>query len=294
MKPQSTKPLFWSLLVAVGLLVVVPVLVGQGFGSGNNKPVNVQALDDAERLGLLHMREEEKLARDVYLKLYEKWPIPIFWNIGDGSETQHMEAVKSLLDFYGLEDPAAGNAPGEFTDTSLQRLYNELTVRGLVSEMEALRVGVAIEELDIEDLERLIDQTDEQNIITVYNSLLQGSRNHLQAFKTQIELRGGTTSVNEQMTTAGRALVLYRSRPDPFNSRATISFATGEPGRVSIEVFDRRGGFVAQPFDGELSAGDHSLEFHGDGLPSGMYLYTVTMQSDNGTYSQTGRMRLVK
>ncbi len=77
------------------------------------------SLNEAE--GLSFMREEEKLARDVYLTLYDLWGLPLFQNIAD-SEQAHMDAVKSLLDFYGLDDPAAGQGVGIFTNADLQAL----------------------------------------------------------------------------------------------------------------------------------------------------------------------------
>ena len=89
----------------------------------------VGELDAVEVAGLLYMREEEKLARDVYLTLYEKWEMPIFQNIAN-SESTHMEAIETLIDRYNLEDPAAGKDAGVFTDQTLQGLYDQLVAEG--------------------------------------------------------------------------------------------------------------------------------------------------------------------
>ena len=86
-------------------------------------------LSDAEVKGILYMREEEKLARDVYLTLYEKWDMPIFQNISD-SEATHMEAVKTLIDRYDLVDPAEDKGIGVFVDQTLQGLYDQLVAEG--------------------------------------------------------------------------------------------------------------------------------------------------------------------
>ncbi|MDP2030099.1 MAG: DUF2202 domain-containing protein [Thiobacillus sp.] len=48
---------------------------------------------------LLFMREEEKLARDVYLTLYETWGLAVFSNIAS-SEQSHMDALLKLLRTY--------------------------------------------------------------------------------------------------------------------------------------------------------------------------------------------------
>jgi len=138
-------------------------------------------LSAAEIEGLLYMREEEKLARDVYQVLYGQWGLPIFENIA-GSEQTHMDAVKTLLDRYGLADPAADTEAGEFANAELQALYDELVAQGLRSQEEALRVGAAIEEIDILDLEKRLAETDQADIRRVYENLARGSRNHLRAF----------------------------------------------------------------------------------------------------------------
>ncbi len=140
-------------------------------------------LTDQEITDLLHMREEEKVARDVYLKFYEMYNMPIFNNIAQ-SEQRHMDAVLNLLNGYGLADPVAGMGAGEFTP-AFQSLYNDLVAKGNTL-IGAYEVGVQIEELDIADLEVCISSTEVQNIITVYNNLLAGSGNHLKAFNSKL------------------------------------------------------------------------------------------------------------
>lgn len=148
-------------------------------------------LSEAEMSDLLYMREEEKLARDVYTALYEAWGIPVFQNIA-ASEQAHMEAVKVLLDVYGLDDPAQEQV-GVFTDPELQVMYNELTARGSQSVSEALKVGGAIEEIDILDLQESLARTDNADIQQVYNNLLRGSSSHLGAFARTLEIQTGET-----------------------------------------------------------------------------------------------------
>jgi len=149
-------------------------------------------LSDDEIDGLVFMREEEKLAHDVYLTLYEQWGQRTFANIAS-SEQSHTDAVKALLDAYGLDDPAAGRGVGDFADPDLQALYDQLIAQGSASLEAALRVGAAIEEIDILDLEQRISLTDEAEIIRVYENLMAGSENHLRAFTSVIERQGGLT-----------------------------------------------------------------------------------------------------
>lgn len=141
--------------------------------------LSASGLSADEAAGLLFMREEEKLARDVYNQMYALWGMPVFQNIAR-SEQNHMDQIKLLLDRYDLTDPAL--APGQFTDPALQALYNQLVAQGSVSLADAMNVGILIEQTDIADLQVRIAQTDNTDIQWVYNNLLNGSYNHLAAF----------------------------------------------------------------------------------------------------------------
>ena len=153
------------------------------------EPVAMSALSQADADGLAFVREEEKLAGDVYSAMYEIWGLPIFSNIAD-AEANHTSAVLDLLDSYQLPDPALGLAPGEFANPELQALYNELVETGSRSVTDALQVGALIEELDITDLR--LRESEQADIDAVYSNLERGSSNHLRAFNRQLERRGIT------------------------------------------------------------------------------------------------------
>lgn len=143
-------------------------------------------LSAEEEADLLFMREEEKLARDTYMTLYEAWDLSVFSNIAS-SEQSHMDALLKLLKKYRLPDPAATTGVGEFTNTTLQALYYDLITLGKASYYDALKVGGLIEEKDMHDIQEAIDRSQKADIDAVYESLLCGSRNHLRAFAQNIE-----------------------------------------------------------------------------------------------------------
>lgn len=149
----------------------------------------IQPLSADETASLAYMREEEKLAHDVYTVLAALWAPPIFDNIA-ASEQTHTEAVLALLTRYSLPDPAATTAPGVFVDAGLQAIYDEYVLRGQASLDAALTVGAEIEELDIRDISAALQKVDNLDIITVYSNLLKGSRNHLRAFVSVLASRG--------------------------------------------------------------------------------------------------------
>ena len=152
--------------------------------------LHASSLTDAEVEGLLYMREEEKLAHDVYVTLYEVWGTPVFQNIAN-SELSHTEAVKNLLDIYGLDDPAVSTPVGVFVNTDLQALYDDLIAWGSQSLADALKVGAAIEEIDILDLEANLETLNAADIRQVYENLLFGSQNHLRAFTSVLAQQTG-------------------------------------------------------------------------------------------------------
>jgi hypothetical protein len=166
-----------------GLLVLAAVVAAAALASGAApEPAAAgAALTPAERSALVFMREEEKLARDVYLALAATWNLPVFSTIAR-AEQQHMDAVGVLLERYGLADPAAGKAAGRFTDPAFQKLYRTLVADGSRSPAAALRVGVRIEKRDIADLQDRLDRVGRADIRLVFTRLERGSQNHLRAF----------------------------------------------------------------------------------------------------------------
>lgn len=150
----------------------------------------IAALSQQESDDLRFLREEEKLARDVYTALAPQVAM-VFTNIAM-SEQRHMDQVLGLLTTYGLADPAAGMAAGAFANPTLQALSTTLVQRGGASANAALAVGAEIEELDIADIRRLRTHTTRPDILAVYDSLELGSRNHLRTFYSRIVAAGST------------------------------------------------------------------------------------------------------
>ena len=173
------------MVLVFSFLVSSDVFAGNKAKENLNTPpeISQQVKDD-----LVQLREEEKLARDVYLYLYTQWNQWIFSNIAK-SEQQHMDAVKDLLDRYDIEDPVDIDIQGHFEDQELQDLYDDLIAAGMESMEAALHVGATIEDLDIFDIyEMMLNATDLDDVYSVYENLSKGSRNHLRSFVGQLVL----------------------------------------------------------------------------------------------------------
>ena len=171
----------------LGLSVITTSLMA-GQSTNSTSVSSTKSVDKVEEKDLLFMREEEKLARDVYIFAYSQWGNTVFDSISE-SEQEHTDKILALLVKYNLEDPAL-EAEGEFNDEELQHLYNDLIGEVQNSEISALYVGTAIEEIDIIDILDAIERTDNRDIKTVYGNLLDGSKSHLRAFVKVLETRG--------------------------------------------------------------------------------------------------------
>lgn len=171
---------------AFALLFAIPASPQTGAGRGPVAPV-VQAATPEEAKWLTFMREEEKMARDVYRFLYERWNLRAFDRIADSEET-HFAQVGTLLKRYGITDPAAADTPGVFANEALAKLYSELTTKGAVSLKDAVEVGLLIESQDIADLEAALKETVKLDIKQVFVNLMNASFQHQEAFEFNLEL----------------------------------------------------------------------------------------------------------
>lgn len=195
MKTRMRLPgLFFASIVALGLSscsnsATEPefetTLKSGTFGTVANPPALV-----SEEVGILLMREEEKMAHDVYVVFSDLFSQPAFVNIAK-SEINHYNAVGKLIVTYGLVDPSTG-VPNTFTSPEIAELYAKFIADGSGSFEKALATGALIEETDILDLEELIAATTNPLILEVYNNLLSGSRNHLRSFVSTLATYGAT------------------------------------------------------------------------------------------------------
>ena len=169
--------------------LAVPCLIT---GTIADVPVPVCVLSgtvtESEAAGLLFMREEEKMARDVYAYMFAKYNLPVFGNITK-SENAHMLAVMRLITAFKITDNSTNN-PGEYTNSHIRDLYQQLLAMGNISLVDALKVGVLIEQTDISDLDKELLVVQNSSIKTVYTNLKAGSNAHLKAYIWNLKIQG--------------------------------------------------------------------------------------------------------
>lgn len=168
---------------------VLTLIMFSSCSNDNNNQISTP-LTQSEINDLKFLREEEKLARDVYLFSYNKYQTSIFSNISQ-SEQRHMDSVLYLMNKYGIPDSASTQI-GVFNNTDLQLLYTNLTTQSNISLVDALKAGATIEDLDINDIDDFIGNTTKSDLLGVYDNLTCGSKNHIRSYTNQLSANGVT------------------------------------------------------------------------------------------------------
>lgn len=198
-KRSSMKKDFYSVPIAVLVLVLLAgtacnkeMVNDNNGGDFTTRVLNLpsESLSSDEIASLAAIREEEKLARDVYTYFQYRWGQNIYIQLSD-AEQSHMDAVLLVLNKYKLPDPSAGLGYGEFRNPVFQPLFDQLCDQGYASNTNALAVSVAIEEMDIRDINNALKMTDNQDITLVYKNLVRHSRNHLRSFYSSLVAEDG-------------------------------------------------------------------------------------------------------
>ena len=105
---------------------------------------------------------------------------------------------------------------------------------------------------------------------------------------TEPDVLNIVTSVEDEISITSFAL--HQNFPNPFNPLTTISYNLKTNSKVELKVYDVTGREVAILVDGFSSAGEHSVEWDGSDLASGLYIYRLTTDS----FSETKKMLLLK
>jgi hypothetical protein len=164
-------------IISISALIAIAIL-----GSGIPAHSAVAYASPALQNQLKFMVEEEKLARDVYTVLAKTATYPKFRNIAN-AEQFHMDQLSIVLENYGIWNPTLNRKPGVFFNKELSTLYKTLITKGKLSSVDAIEVGIIIEEKDIADLTAMEGMITQEDIQFVVNYLKAGSMNHLAAFK---------------------------------------------------------------------------------------------------------------
>jgi hypothetical protein len=154
-------------------------------------PASAATVSNTVAADLQYMREEEKLARDVYRAFDDTYgdEVPVFRTIAK-AEVRHMLAMKRLLSYYHVADPVKVDREGVFRNDELQQLYDDLVDQGNGSREDALEAAIAVEQRDIADLKEARSHTSRPYIKRVYDSMIRASYQHITAFERAQDVYG--------------------------------------------------------------------------------------------------------
>ena len=191
--PGGTVSMIWALSSSSDISLKHNIAYGEGILSltGGEAAADdgaaLAALTAREKDGLLFIWEEEKAARDLYNGLYEKNNMTIFLDLVR-SESSHMDQARSVMEKHGLDVPP--DEPGRFQNQTLQEIHDQLLAEGLQSDQDALTVAAVFEEISIVDLEKELSASQAEDVRTVYEGLLAGSRKHLRSYVSDLKDQG--------------------------------------------------------------------------------------------------------
>lgn len=199
--------IFSNIAMLASSILISYLLIGCGNDNSthnSNSTLNQEAKDTLSFMG-----NEERLAYDIYLRLYEEYPLQQFYNIANNGEKKHIEAVQTLVRKYITSYDQFSNVDldelsykevnvedmqrGVYDIKAIQDLYDTLILKGLQSQQDALEVGCMVEVTDINDLDEKIQIAQNSNaddLVTTFEFLRDGSYSHYWAFDNALKTMG--------------------------------------------------------------------------------------------------------
>lgn len=136
-------------------------------------------LNQTEQADLVYIHEEERVGYNAYQVFASRYSQPVFANLTDSQATQ-VSTVTGMMSYYKVADTSASLAPGKFSDTTLQTLYND-TINKATSAEHALDAMKDFEEQNLTDLQKAASHTSRADLVRMYTNLEQASRAHISA-----------------------------------------------------------------------------------------------------------------
>lgn len=92
-----------------------------------------------------------------------------------------------------------------------------------------------------------------------------------------------TTTAIEDNNTPVPSDFSLSTYPNPFNASTTIEYSIPNSAEVTVEIYNLLGQNVATLVNSYQEAGYHSLTWHGDGNPTGVYFLKIVTEDFNRT-----------
>jgi hypothetical protein len=120
------------------------------------------------------------------------------------------------------------------------------------------------------------------------NDLIYNKRLAQAYFNNNYSMPDSINDVKKELIPDG--FYLSQNFPNPFNPVTTINYSLPKAGNVKLSVYNAIGSKVAILMDEYKPAGNHSIQFNGSNLASGIYLYRL----ESGNYSDSKKLIFLK
>lgn len=116
---------------------------------------------------------------------------------------------------------------------------------------------------------------------------LTGSVANGYALTHEIRVDGPVLGLNDLSAPDFDLSSLY---PNPIEDQGSFAVTLRSDSKVSLQILDLNGRFVSTPVSSNLGIGKHILSFDRGSLVTGIYLYKIIVENNNGTFEQSNRM----
>ena len=99
---------------------------------------------------------------------------------------------------------------------------------------------------------------------------------HSYDFDEQPDIKLGKNSTNHEIP---KEFKLHQNYPNPFNPTTKITFSLPKESNINLTVYNLLGQEIEILVNDRVDAGTHSVDFVGEGLPSGMYFCKLRVEN---------------
>jgi len=131
---------------------------------------------------------------------------------------------------------------------------------------------------------------EETNTITGFGSFLLQTPLKFNHLAGELIVKHDPTSVNENYAGIPNDFTLLQNYPNPFNPSTKIEFSLPKAEFVTLKIYNILGEEVATLVQDKLQAGNHTYQFDGGDLASGVYVYRI----EAGGFQDVKKMLLIK
>ena len=209
-------------------------------------------------------------------KLEFEVPVKISSDLQVSSYTFYLNYPKELVQFTGIKG-FEGLVYNE-KDGKISLVWDDIKL----NDLKANQVIFALQFKPTENFKAVVSFTLDVDAVN----------SELASFDKILTNAGVTVSTVEGFVPA--EFSLRQNYPNPFNPSTQIQYDIPVDGKVTLDIYNVLGQKVASLINELQTAGAYKVEWNASNLPSGMYIYSITVEGTGKNFKQTKKMMLTK